>query len=314
MEGAVDGRILVVRGGAIGDFILTLPVLQALRGNFPRASLHALVHPRVTGLARLSGTVDGTRHLESGALAGFFVEGERPDPEWADYFGGFGIVLSYLHDPDGVFRRNVIRCQEERSGRSRFLQGPHRPEESDDRHATEVLFEPLERLDVSGAPPPPRIATGRTPSGPPCLALHPGSGSPRKNWPETRWRKLVEELLEHPSLSLLLIGGEAEGDRVEGLAPRNSRCRTALRLPLEELAGELAGCRGFVGHDSGITHLAAAAGLHGLALWGGSRRSLWHPRSSRFTVVDHPQGLDRLEVAEVARRALALLDQDPGMP
>ena len=46
-----DGRILVIRGGAIGDFILTLPVLAALRAQFPQARLVVLGYPHIASLA-----------------------------------------------------------------------------------------------------------------------------------------------------------------------------------------------------------------------------------------------------------------------
>src|SRR5206468_2533428 len=103
------------------------------------------------------------------------------------------------------------------------------------------------------------------------LALHPGSGSEKKNWPEVKWAKLVQHLIDSTELNLLLVGGEAEGERLERLAPKASsgmaatvpaaRIELAQSLPLPELALRLQSCIGFVGHDSGISHLAAAVGL-----------------------------------------------------
>jgi ADP-heptose:LPS heptosyltransferase len=68
---------------------------------------------------------------------------------------------------------------------------------------------------------------------------------------------------------------------------------------LPTLAGRLAACRAFVGHDSGISHLAAAVGLPGLALWGGTNDLIWRPRSSRFRVVKADGGLEQLSVERV---------------
>ena len=44
-------KILVIRGGAIGDFILTLPVLSALQAQFPQAELEVLGYPHIASLA-----------------------------------------------------------------------------------------------------------------------------------------------------------------------------------------------------------------------------------------------------------------------
>ena len=58
-------RILVIRGGAIGDFILTLPVLAALRDRFPQAEIEVLGYPRVASLALSGGLAKAVHALES---------------------------------------------------------------------------------------------------------------------------------------------------------------------------------------------------------------------------------------------------------
>jgi heptosyltransferase-2 len=77
---ARKGRILVIRGGAIGDFIVTLPVLAALRERFPGACLEVLAYPNVAPLAVRAGLADEARAIESRPLAGFFARGGRLDP------------------------------------------------------------------------------------------------------------------------------------------------------------------------------------------------------------------------------------------
>src|SRR5690606_3127390 len=144
-----------------------------------------------------------------------------------------------------------------------FIVGPHRPDEAQDIHATDVFLKPLERLAIFDADPVPRLkvdAKDSKPNG--QLALHPGSSSERKNWPEQNWAALIERLLAQTSVDLLITGGEAEGDRLQRLTaalPPN-RCSVANSLPLAELAQRLQSCSGYVGHDTGITHLAAALG------------------------------------------------------
>jgi len=74
------------------------------------------------------------------------------------------------------------------------------------------------------------------------LAVHPGSGSERKNWPEACWAALLERLAPRPGLNLLLLGGEAEGDRLDRLArlwPAD-RLEAARSLPLVQVAERLA--------------------------------------------------------------------------
>lgn len=288
-------RILVIRGGAIGDFILTLPVLAALRARFPQARLTVLGYPHIAQLALAGGLADEVRPIEARGLAAFFNPRAEPPAELAAFFADCAVILSYLYDPDRIFEENVRRCT-----RAPFLAGPHRPDEARARHATEVFLEPLTRLAIFDADPVPRLRLKAPATAPPSdrrrLAVHPGSGSERKNWPEARWAALLERLAERPGLELLLVGGEAEAER----AARLARCWPAGRLlraqnlPLAELAGQLTGATAFLGHDSGITHLAAALGLPGVVLWGQTPAAVWAPRSERMRLVRHPQGLAAL--------------------
>ena len=103
------GKILVLRGGAIGDFILTLPVLAALRRQFPQAPLEVLGYPHIAQLALASGLVDEVRPIESRGLAGFFARRGELEERLADYFAGFALILSFLYDPDEILRENVAQ-------------------------------------------------------------------------------------------------------------------------------------------------------------------------------------------------------------
>src|SRR5689334_16507318 len=102
-----QGKILVIRGGAIGDFILTLPVFAALRNHFPQTQLDVLAYRHIAQLAFAGGLVDHVRSIEARALAGFFARNSSLDPLLCEYFSGFAVVISYLYDPDEIFRINV---------------------------------------------------------------------------------------------------------------------------------------------------------------------------------------------------------------
>jgi heptosyltransferase III len=294
------GRILVIRGGAIGDFILTLPALAALRAAFPRAGLDVLGYPHIARLAAAGGLADEVHAIEARPLAGFFARQGALDERQAEFFRRYAVIVSYLFDPDGVFGANVQRA----GAKAQFLPAPHRPDERPDRHAAEVFLEPLQRLAIFDAPAVPRLsvpaASADALPGGPWVALHPGSGSENKNWPEARWAELLALLLARTRWNVLLVGGEAEGGRLERLAgPESGRVRLARARPLDELAGLLARCSAFAGHDSGITHLAAALGRPCVVLWGPTLRPVWQPLGERVFVLQHDAGLHSLEPGSV---------------
>jgi heptosyltransferase-2 len=301
-----DNKILVIRGGAIGDFILTLPVLAALRRQFPQSRLEILGYPHIARLALAGSLADDVRPIESRPLAGFFARGGELDRALQSYFDSFAIIISFLYDPDGIFQTNVARCT-----RAQFIVGPHRPDETTALHATEVFLKPIERLAIFDADPVPRLALNSQPSTLNQMALHSGSGSERKNWPESNWTELLRRLSAETSLQFLLVGGEAEGDRLPRLAQvlPATRCEIFASQPLVEVARRLSQCAAFIGHDSGITHLAAALGVPTLALWGPTPEAVWAPRGDRVSILRAPHGpalVSPTEVLGQLRRVLPL--------
>jgi heptosyltransferase-2 len=292
--------ILVIRGGALGDFILTLPVLAALRRRFPSHALDILGGLRPAALALAAGLADGVSPLDSTALAGFFAPGGSWPEEAAAFFARFELIVSYLFDPERTFQSNVSRCTQ-----ARFIAGPHRPDPSAGLHATQALLRPLETLGIRGADPRPRLILPGAPQRPahPLLAVHPGSGGERKNWPELKWAAFLKRLAVKTAWNFLLIGGEAEGGRCRRLAAPlpPGRARLAENLPLVELARLMQSCAAYIGHDSGITHLAAALDLPGCVLWGPSDEAIWRPLSDKMQLLRHKRGLARLPVQTVLR-------------
>ncbi|MFZ0828545.1 MAG: glycosyltransferase family 9 protein [Verrucomicrobiia bacterium] len=307
---AAKPKILVIRGGAIGDFILTLPAITALRRQFPLAHLEVLGYPHIAQLAVAGGLVDRVQPIEARGLAGFFARDGTLAPELMDYFSEFELIISYLYDPDEIFKTNVGRCLVKQ-----FIVGPHRPDETAQLHATQVYLKPLERLAIFDADPVPRlsfnppVASGGAdpPVGPdarqrvPTIVFHPGSGSEKKNWPEAKWAGLIQQIATTTNWSVLLVGGEAEGGRLQRLAGAmpSARCSIAQGLPLAELAQRLRPGAAFVGHDSGITHLAAAVGLPCLVLWADTLEEIWRPRGERLVVLKEITGVQSISMEKV---------------
>ena len=311
---AIKPRILVIRGGAIGDFILTLPAIAALRHQFPQAHLEVLGYPHIAQLAVAGGLADRVQPIEARGLAGFFARGGTLEPDLMDYFSEFDLVISYLYDPDEIFKTNVCRCAV-----GQFIAGPYRPDETERTHATQVYLKPLERLAIFDADPVPRLNVGQTSSlsqtsstillnqvgdrqdSCPTLVFHPGSGSEKKNWPEAKWAGLIQQVMATTLWNLLLVGGEAEGERLRRLAAvlPPARCSIAQGLPLAELAQRIQSGAAFVGHDSGITHLAAAVGLPCVVLWADTLEEVWRPQGEPLVVLKEITGVRAISVEKV---------------
>ena len=112
------------------------------------------------------------------------------------------------------------------------------------------------------------------------LAIHPGSGSPRKNWPADRFAVLADTVAA--GRPWLLVEGPADRDAAARLASLPGVVHAA-DLPVRVLGALLAHARLYVGNDSGVSHLAGAVGAAGLALFGPTQAGRWRPLAGSLT-------------------------------
>src|ERR1700683_642665 len=263
-------KILFIRGGALGDFIVTLPTLRLLRQRWPEAHIEVLGHPRLSDIAVQRYYLNAVRSVNHGPLSAFFMPRAVLDPSWMDYVGSFDLVLSYFYDPDELFLVNLQRCKPGQI----LTHSPRVPEEFGRpaaRHFAGIL-EPLglalaEDVASDLFPSPEDTAAAHAflaglKSGTRVVAIHPGSGGEPKNWPKESWAELGRRLTEAvPDVALLLVEGEADAEPAQFIleAWKDLPHLRARWLPLPILAALLREVTLFLGHDSGITHLAAAS-------------------------------------------------------
>ena len=305
-------KILVLRGGALGDFLVTLPALGLLRARWPQARIELVGHARAAELARPGGTLDAVHSQHEARWAALY--GREPLPAGLHaWLAAFDLVVNYWPDPDGALAAHFPL----RSGQT-WVTAAARPAVSPAaRHYCEALH-PLglattdystqlavEKFEIRNPKPetnrPGTSATKletqnakpRTPNLAP-IAIHPGSGSPRKNWPVERWVELAGRL--RSVAPLLIVGGEADMAAVAALAGYGE---VALNLPLPELARRLAACRLFLGHDSGVSHLAAAVGTPCVLLFGPTEPAMWAPPGEHVQTVRRGPELSAISVDAV---------------
>jgi ADP-heptose:LPS heptosyltransferase len=281
------GKILVLRGGAVGDFILTLPAIVALREQYPHARLELAAYPRVARLVLETGVVDAFISLDSAEIASLF----SPGTESRQRLIGFDLIVSYLRDTDGIVRSNL-----ERTGCARVITADPLPAAG--THAADHLASILSEAGISAPYPAiPRLnlfsvkrAAGNR------MIIHPGSGGSWKNWSASGFVELARIAAEQLQAEPVFTFGEADAVVREEIVSRYPDVRILPECDLYELAIELASCRGYVGNDSGITHLAATAGAGVVALFGPTDPAVWGPRGNNVRVLqfDEADGLSSL--------------------
>ena len=285
------GRVLVVRPGGIGDAALLLPTLRALRAAAPGSAVDVLCESRNAPVFELSGLAD--RILRDDAAPFAALRALRR--------GGYAAVL----DTEQFHRFSAVLAAWTRAPlRVGFNVAPARlglythtvpydlqgPEDAQfGRILAAALGVPAVGLPPrSGTIPPDRIPP--PPEGLPerFVAIHPGGSVPCKRWGAERYAALASALRERAGLPCVLVGAEADRPAAARIAREAGAVDLCGRLDLAGTAAVLARAETLVGPDSGIAHLAVAAGARAVVLFGPGDPLKWGPPPDRGVALREP--------------------------
>ncbi len=326
-------KVVILRPGALGDVLAVRSVIRFVKDSFPGAEI-CLAAPGERGaLFNRPGWADRCFDWDRAAFSWLFSESAAPPPPaLRAVFAGCNWLLSYVDAADGA----AAAAFEERLDRVAPGAGkvfcPSRPPAG---HRESIgawlakaaagfcqrygLMETGAAVDWAGLcaarirlpelvePPPGKGKTGK------YIALHPGSGSAKKNWPLDNFIAVGRMALEYagPGCGVAVVSGEADGDagaRLAGAFPGAVHLRCAA---LETLAQVLAHAWLYVGNDSGVSHLAGAVESASgrspakAVVFGPSDARVWAPPGA--LVLDAGEGMDKLPPAKAWRAIAAFL-------
>lgn len=313
-------KILLVRPCAIGDLVQTLPAIGLLRRHFADAYIEILGNRPAVTLAEDRYYADATGDFGRRDLSHLFVDNPTGlPPAITDYIKAFDLVIAYLSGKAKVFEWNIRRIGVENvilfdplSTIDR-LTGQTVPLHSSLNRVNicDHLIKPvaLAGVAVDEAVGNPRIypsdeerscatellhgyGIGCSGSGSRVAAIHPGSGSKKKNWPIERFVSVARYLIDNCRMELLIVSGRADEEElsavIDGLQGRSAV--NLKDLPLRLLAAVLERVEYFIGNDSGISQIAAAVGSPSVLIFGPTEPRTWAPRGGNVRVAraDYP--------------------------
>lgn len=299
-------NLLVVRLDRIGDLVLSLPAIEALRKRFPEARITLMTRPATRPL------LEGHPALDE-VLAYDYKKGGR-------HAFPFGYLRLLAEVRKRRFDAAVILHPGIRSYLVPFLAAVRRRVGYRNKHAW-LLTHPVKderhlgrkheseyALDVAAAligvrveGPPPRLQPDLSllPRG--CegrwIALHPGASCPSKRWSVERFGRLASHLSEaYPGYGIAVVGGPETTSAAQELK-RAAGCEvTDLtgKLDLRQLPAFLSRCALLISNDSGPVHVAAASGTRVISLFGRNQQGLsatrWKPLGEGHTVIQKNVG------------------------
>ena len=284
---SVVKRVLVIRPGAIGDLLLTLPLLSNLRAHFRAAHIQLLTSPPAISLLTGRCEANTLRSFDSPEFAPLFMRDHPLPAPIQEWLAAFDLVLAYIP------LESPVHAQLRRSTGGRVLAFDPRPPVRSRLPMRIHLQHALTPLGIEPRQAPSQItllsedtafaarfwACVAPDPGRSLVAVHPGSGSPKKNWPAERFAGLADRLSCHEDVQLAVVSGPADAGPVQGMIDYLQSCQPILLrdLSLSQLAAVLQRCSLLVSSDSGVAHLAAAVGLRGVAIYGPTDPEVWRP-------------------------------------
>lgn len=331
-----EQTIVIYRLGSLGDTIVALPCFHAIQRAFPHARRVALTNFPVSSKAA---------PLETILTDGGFIHGSVRYPVGTRQASRLmslakelralkAKTLIYMAGGRGMgsVRRDLMFFR--LCGFEQIIGAPSRREDDRGRTGRDGLHEPeAERLTRCLKALGPIDLRDRSLwdlrltrseheaahqilaplSNAPFIAVNLGGKDPSKDWGEDNWTALLSQL--GPQLDgygLLFVGGgddAARAQRLIGLWPGRA-VDACGRLSPRESAAALSRAALFVGHDSGPMHLAAAAQIRCVALFGGlNPPRKWHPFGDGHAPLHEPRGVTAIPVHDVGVAVMATLAQ-----
>jgi ADP-heptose:LPS heptosyltransferase len=246
-------KILVIHPGSLGDVILSLPALQALRQAYPMARLDVVGNPSIFELLKGYFYIDGVISIDRADISSCLAGQADPAGPLPCALREYAFVVNWLGDQEGEFSRHLYRL-----GITQIFSSRPISQGNTHQHRTQIFLDtlaplgiptPLMRPRVFPSPEEKRLGleallcAGVNHRERPILAIHPGSGGVLKCWNLSRFVEVSRRVQEELGFRPLFILGPAERAISQSLKNSLGDDLPILEcLPLPVLAGALTWC------------------------------------------------------------------------
>jgi len=326
-------NILVIDFGQLGDVVLSLPALAAIRKRFPKARITVAVGKPGADVVALSGSADETFVVDRIGLRDGFMP--------VSVFRVFKIVkdvrqkrFDFVIDLHSLSETNLLgffsgaphRLFSRRPGRSLdYLANfkPSPPIETDHRkrHLIDRYLDVLQPLEVENADRLPKLKVrlsdsveverqlvkAKADAGAPLVGLFPGAGHPSRRWPLAQFASLADFLIRNDQLKVLVFVGPEERPFIKDIRQQFPSSVVILdQLSIPQLAAAQARLAAFVSNDTGPMHLASAVGTPVVLLLDKRAPESYLPQGERHKVI-YNNVIEDISVEEVYAATRSIL-------
>ena len=325
-------NILVIDFGQLGDVVLSLPALRAIRQRFPQARITVAAGKPASDIVKLSGYSNDVLEVDRVALRDGWkvlsiarilkIVGQVRKAKF-----DFVIDLHSLSETNllGFFSGAPHRLYARRPGRSLdYLSNfkPRPPNEVKENHLVDRYLDVLKPLGLENLPRIPQLQTNpladssvesifkreKIDSGSLLVGLGPGAGFEARRWPIERFAQLADHLIRNNRVRVLVFTGPEERHLVAGMRSIFPPSTIFLdRLTISQLVSAQARLTLFIANDSGPSHTAAASGTPVIVLMDSATPHPYSPVGDQHRLISRPKLTDISvdQVYQVAHELLA---------
>lgn len=289
----MNTRFLIIHPGGIGDVLLALPAIRSLHRRYG-VEEGALVTTRPIGeFLVLCQEIGSTFPIEARALSDVWGGTIQPESVFDEWLRTCSLAIAWMSDHDGRLSTTLSE-----RGVAQIIIGSPLTEPLRSIHQSDRVLETLSELKLDPPSeqslniPETAIIAGRralnqagVSSNQSYVVVHPGSGSAHKCCEPTLMADAIRWSYGKGFVPVL-IGGPVDHDSIGRVQTHCPRLAPIIKdAELTVIAGILKEAVLFIGHDSGMTHLAAALDVPSVACFGPTDEQRWSPRGHNVTVV-----------------------------
>ena len=276
-------KILVIQLWGIGETILTLPAVEALRKKFPKASIEILATPRnrdvFYGNKSISGIIETSLNPFS-ALKFILKNVKKYDIviDMEEYLNISAVVsffagkktVGYSHGPRAKLYSSVVKYNDKQHAVQTFLDLARKLYIAYDIEKLPKLnFSRKDKNFVDKFLKANGIKNNELAA---CVAPGAAESAKSRMWPYNRYAELCDEIIARHDAKIIFVGALNEADLIGDIQKKmennNKTVNAAGKITLSQLFYLTSKCGLFIGNDAGPMHIAAAQGIKTLGLFG----------------------------------------------